>query len=180
ETVRLNRLINDLLDLSRLEKGQFDMSKEELDLSPLLVNVVDKMQHQFNKQALDVKIEIADKLPPVWGNRDRIQQVLINLLSNAISFTPAGGKVKISASQEEEWVRISVADSGVGIPPEEQEKVWQRFHKVDKSRTRKLGGTGLGLSIVKQIVEAHGGSVDLKSRPGKGSVFSFTLPLAQK
>ena len=175
ETVRLNRLVSDLLDLSRLETRQLNWPMEPVFLPPLFEQVVTKLQPQFDKQQLKAVLNCADSLPLVSGNRDRIQQVLINLIGNAISFTPAGGNITLSAVDMGDKIKISVGDSGVGIEPEEQEKIWERFHKVDKARTRSLGGTGLGLSIVKQIVETHGGEVGLESEPGQGSTFHFTL-----
>lgn len=178
ETVRLNRLVSDLLDLSRLETRQVSWPLETVALPPLFELVTGKMQLQLDKQNLSVQIITPENLAPVSGNRDRIQQVLINLLGNAVSFTPPGGRIVLSAEDAGHEVRISVSDNGVGIPPEEQEKIWERFHKVDKARTRRFGGTGLGLSIVKQIVDAHGGTVDLESTPGQGSTFTFTLKKA--
>ncbi|MBS4022779.1 MAG: HAMP domain-containing protein [Dethiobacter sp.] len=177
ETVRLNRLVNDLLDLSGLETGQVRWPVEPVSLPPLLNQVITKLQPQLDKQSLDVSIDSQPGLPQVLGNRDRIQQVLINLLGNAVSFTPPGGRItlSLSASPEDGFVKVSVSDTGMGIPPAEQEKIWERFHKVDRSRTRSAGGTGLGLAIVRQIVEAHGGGVGLISIPGKGSTFYFTL-----
>lgn len=180
ETMRLNCLVNDLLDLSQLESRQSSWPMEEVELKSLFERVVAKLQPQLEKQNLAVEIQMAENLPPVMGNRDRIQQVLINLLDNAVSFTPAGGKITIAANHAAELVRISISDTGVGIPLDEQEKIWERFHKVDKARTRRFGGTGLGLSIVKQIVETHGGTVALESVPGQGSTFHLTLCKAQK
>ena len=178
ETVRLNRLVSDLLDLSRLETRQISWPMETVRLQPLMSQVITQLEPQFEKQNLTAEINAPDDLPAVLGNRDRIMQVLINLLGNAISFTPSGGKITVSAQEDESFVRILVTDTGVGIPLEEQDKIWQRFHKVDKARTRSLGGTGLGLSIVKQIVDAHGGEVGLESIPGKGATFYFTLKKA--
>ncbi|MBS4030206.1 MAG: HAMP domain-containing protein [Clostridiales bacterium] len=175
ETVRLNRLVNDLLDLSRLETGQLKWPMEPVSLHPLLNQVVTKLQNQFEKQQIQAVIDCPEKLPAVLGNRDRIQQVLINLLGNAISFTPSGGKITLIAREDGEMIRISVSDTGIGIPAAEQDKIWDRFHKVDRARTRSLGGTGLGLSIVKQIVDAHGGTVGLYSTLGAGSTFHFSL-----
>ncbi len=178
ETTRLNRLLNDLLDLSRLETGQAKWPMEPVRLEYVLDDVVTKLSPQLEKQGLLAETDCPENLPAVLGNRDRLQQVLINLLGNAISFTPQGGRIKLSAKEEGASIRVSISDTGVGIPPEEQEKVWERFHKVDRARTRGLGGTGLGLAIVRQIVEAHGGKVGLKSTPGRGSTFSFTLKKA--
>jgi PAS domain S-box-containing protein len=179
ETVRLNRLVNDLLDLSGLETGQSTWPVEHVELPPLFDQVITKLQPQLDKQQLEVEADFTQDLPAVLGNRDRIQQVLINLLSNAISFTPPGGRITLSAGVEADFIKIIVSDTGTGISPSEQDKVWERFHKVDKSRTRGAGGTGLGLSIVKQIVEAHGGEVGLASTPGNGSTFYFTLKIFQ-
>jgi len=178
ETTRLNRLLNDLLDLSRLETGQVKWPMEPLRLEYVLDDVLTKLSPQLEKQGLQAETDCQENLPAVLGNRDRLQQVLINLLGNAIAFTPQGGHIKLSAVEEGASVRVSISDTGVGIHPEEQEKVWERFHKVDRARTRGLGGTGLGLAIVRQIVEAHGGKVGLKSIPGRGSTFSFTLKKA--
>jgi PAS domain S-box-containing protein len=178
ESVRLNRLINDLLDLSRLETGQLSWPMEAVNLPVLIGQVVAKMQPQLDQQNLTVNMDIPEGLPPVWGNRDRIQQVMINLLGNAVSFTPSGGMISVAAAEYNEGVHVSVSDTGVGVPLEEQERIWQRFHKVDKARTRRLGGTGLGLAIVRQIIDAHGGTVGLESVPGQGSTFYVTLKKA--
>jgi two-component system sensor histidine kinase ResE len=180
ETVRLNRLVNDLLDLSRLETRQLKWPMEPVSLHPLLNQVVTKLQTQFEKQQIQAVIDCPENLPVVLGNRDRIQQILINLLGNAISFTPSGGRITLTAREDGDFIRISVSDTGIGIPASEQDKIWERFHKVDKARTRSLGGTGLGLSIVKQIVDAHGGTVGLYSTPGAGSTFHFSLKKNEK
>jgi two-component system phosphate regulon sensor histidine kinase PhoR len=100
-------------------------------------------------------------------------------LDNAFKYTPAKGQIRVSARQEEKMVKIAVADSGIGIPPEEQSRIFERFYRVDKAHSREIGGTGLGLSIVKHIVESHGGQVEVKSAPNRGSVFSFTVPVAE-
>lgn len=178
ETVRLNRLVNDLLDLSGLEMGKYEFQKEPVSISEMFRQAVDKLQVQVKRQNLQVIIKDAERIPPVLASRDRLQQVLINLLSNAVSFTPEGGRIELSAEVAGQAVKVKVTDNGPGIPWEEQDKVWERFHKVDKARTRGLGGTGLGLAIVRQIIEAHGGEVGLVSTPGEGSTFWFTLPAA--
>ncbi|HHX73849.1 MAG TPA: PAS domain-containing sensor histidine kinase, partial [Firmicutes bacterium] len=178
ETVRLNRLITDLLDLSRLEMQQIPLPLEAVDLASLIRDVTAKLQPQVEKNGLTLKVNLPERLQPVTGNYDRLQQVLINLCSNAIAFTPPGGRITVTAREIGELVRVSVSDTGPGIPVEEQDKIWQRFHRVDKARSRSLGGTGLGLAIVKQIIEAHGGSVGLTSMPGEGATFSFTLKIA--
>ena len=111
----------------------------------------------------------------ILADPDKLEQILINLLDNAIKFTPAGGRVTVDASDLGDRVRIDVKDTGIGIPPKDISRIFERFYRVDTARSRELGGTGLGLSIVKHIVQAHGGSVAVESTPGKGSTFSFTM-----
>jgi two-component system sensor histidine kinase ResE len=115
------------------------------------------------------------RLPLMLGNEDRIEQVILNLLDNAVKFSPPGGVVTLRAGVENNSITVSITDQGPGIPPEDLKHIWERFHRVEKSRSRALGGTGLGLAIVKQIVEAHGGTVNVQSEVGKGSTFSFTM-----
>ncbi len=177
ETLRLNRLIHDLLDLSLLESGKVKWELEPINVSDLISVVLLKMEPQINEQKLTVINEVTSGLPEVPGNRDRIEQVLTNLIANAIQFSPAGGTIRIQAQTSENLVTVSVGDQGPGIPPEDLPHIWERFHRVEKSRNRATGGTGLGLAIVKQIVESHGGHVDVKSELGRGSIFSFVLPV---
>jgi two-component system phosphate regulon sensor histidine kinase PhoR len=116
-------------------------------------------------------------LPPVYGNHDQLKQVLINLLDNAFKYTPPDGQVRISAWPDSDMVKVAVADTGIGIPPEDLDRIFERFYRVDKARSREIGGTGLGLSIVKNIIEAYGGRVEVESSLNRGSVFSFTVPV---
>ncbi len=176
ETVRLSRLIHDLLDLASLESGKTGWEINAVQVEELISRVITRLQPQLEKQGLTVKKEITGDLPLMLANEDRAEQVLTNLVGNAIQFSPRGESITIGVQAGDGEITISVKDHGPGIPPEELPYIWGRFHRVDKSRSRALGGTGLGLAIAKQIVEAHGGSVAVESTPGQGSVFSFTLP----
>ncbi|MBO8128339.1 MAG: HAMP domain-containing protein [Peptococcaceae bacterium] len=177
DTLRLKRLINDLLDLASLQAGKTGWELHAIEPAELVHRVSARLKPQLDQHRLKLRHNIPENLPPVLGNEDRIEQVLTNLISNAIRFSPAEGTITIAAVSKSDTVEISVADEGPGIPPEEQPHIWERFHRVEKSRARDLGGTGLGLAIVKEIVEAHGGRVWVESEPGKGSIFSFTIPV---
>ncbi len=173
ESDRLVRLSADLLDLSRVEALGID--KKPVDLAGLVVEVAGRLSSQAEKA--DVSLVNTIRAPLiVHADRDEMAQVLVNLLDNAIAYTPHGGVVSLSAAETPESVTISVADTGIGILSHDIPRLFERFYRADKARSRASGGTGLGLSIVKHIVENHGGSVGVESEYNKGSVFSFTLP----
>jgi len=176
ETLRLKRLIHDLLDLSSMESGKTKWQVMPVNIKEITLRVLEKLMPQVKEKSLEIKTEMPEELPPALGNIDRIEQVLINLVHNAIQFTPKGGRIEISGSACGDEIRVNVADTGEGIPEEDLPYIWDRFHKVDKSRARGYGGTGLGLAIVKHIVDAHGGRIEVESEPGKGSTFTFYLP----
>lgn len=179
ETLRLRRLVNDLLDLTQLETGNINMRIDQLSVNSLVFRVTGRFQPVFDEQNKNLQVSIPENLPLVKGDEDKLQQVLVNLLDNAIKYTPVEGTVKVTASAGEKTVDISVADSGPGIPKDELDQIWERFYKVDKARTREaVGGTGLGLAIVKNIILAHGGQVGVKSDPGAGAQFTFSIPIA--
>ncbi|SFG06144.1 two-component system, OmpR family, sensor histidine kinase ResE [Desulfotomaculum arcticum] len=175
ETLRLNKLIYDLLDLSMIESGKEKWELNEIEIPELVGQVLLKLQPLMEKRRVTVDSRFTGRLPPVPGDEDRIEQVIFNLLDNAIKFSPAGGVVTLRAEEADDKITVSVTDRGPGIPLTDMEHIWERFHRVEKSRSRALGGTGLGLAIVKQIVEAHGGTVNVHSVAGEGSTFSFTL-----
>jgi histidine kinase len=143
----------------------------------LFDGVVTRLDHQFEEKGVALEVDIQPDLPPVRADEDRIGQVLLNLVGNALQYTPSGGRVCLSARSEGDGVRFSVEDTGVGISPEHLLHVFERFYRVDKSRSRAGGGSGIGLTIARHLVEAHGGQIQAASDgPGQGSTFSFTLP----
>ncbi len=178
ETLRLNRLIHDLLDLSMIESGKVIWDLNPIDVSSLVSRVFLKLKPQMDQQQVEVKSIVPVNIPMMLGNEDRIEQVLTNLAENAVRYSPPGSVITIRATVQEEKIKIEVIDQGPGIPSEDLPQIWERFHRVEKSRSRSLGGTGLGLAIVKQIIEVHGGRVDVQSAVGQGSTFSFTLAAA--
>lgn len=173
---RLNSLINDLLDLSYIESKEISLNAEELKIRGLLDEVLSAFNTQLNKKS----IAVDNSLPPdlsVRADRDKIGQVLVNLIDNAIKFNREKGFIKIYSRDSQDKIKITVEDSGPGIPAKDIPRIFERFYRVDKARSRELGGTGLGLSIVKHLVELHGGSAGVESAEGLGSKFWFTLPL---
>jgi len=177
EADRMARLVSDLLDLSKLDYNPQDMQKEHFDLRSLLEEVVKKLGLEASSRGLDLSLSFANALYPLYGNRDRIEQVLINILSNAIKYTPDGGEIRVSAGNIYDSIYIKVKDSGVGIPKEDLHHVFERFYRVDKARSRESGGTGLGLAIAKEIVEAHGGEIKIESEYGKGTLVTIKFPV---
>lgn len=174
ESKRLNNLIDDFLDIQRLESGKQNYLFEPLNILLLIRESIALFAHNTDQHKLNLNAPLF--VAPVKGDSDRIRQVLSNLISNAIKYSPNGGEVNISVTEQDTEVTITVADRGMGIPPEAQEKLFTKFYRVDNASTRKIGGTGLGLAIVKEIVEAHGGYIGLESVVGEGSKFYFTLP----
>lgn len=171
---RLQFLIEDLLTISELESGRVTLSKRTLPLG----GVVEKVFGDLKERAVRKQVQLSNQTNEIVAEADerRIQQVLSNLVDNAIKYGRTGGKVVVAAQVDEDRVEVSIQDDGPGIPPEALERVFERFYRVDKARSRDQGGTGLGLSIVKHIVQSHGGEVWAKSEMGKGTTFFFTLP----
>ncbi|MFB2936231.1 response regulator [Aerosakkonemataceae cyanobacterium BLCC-F154] len=176
ESKRLNNLIDDFLDIQRMESGKQNYFFEPLNITSLIKETVALFSHNTNQHKLNISAPLF--VTPVKGDSDRIRQVLSNLISNAIKYSPNGGEVNISVTEQDTEVIVSVADRGMGIPPEAQEKLFTKFYRVDNASTRKIGGTGLGLAIVKEIVETHGGLIWLESEVSEGSKFYFSLPKA--
>lgn len=173
---RLSTLVQDLLSLTRLESQATPMAKTEFDLRKVLDGAVLIVRSVAEAKNLKLATEAVPEGTMVWADRDQISQALINLLDNAVKYTPENGSVKVHITETEEEVQVTVEDTGIGIPREHLNRIFERFYRVDKNRSREMGGTGLGLSIVKHIVQAHGGRVWVQSKLEVGSSFSFSLP----
>ena len=178
QSERLGRLVDQLLDLSRLESGDVPLERERVELAPLVTQVFSEIQVARPGPGVILADDLPGDLPPVFADRERVHQVLFNLLDNAVRFTPTGGRVTVTASSHNGSVGVVVADTGPGISAEHLPRVFERFYRVDESRSRDDGGTGIGLAIARSVVEAHGGRIWADSEPGGGSAFTFELPVA--
>jgi two-component system, OmpR family, phosphate regulon sensor histidine kinase PhoR len=192
----LTQLVLELLELSKIESGRVALANDPINVSNLLEQAVERLRPQADRAGLEVRVSAAPAIPTFWGDLGRIRQALINLIHNAVKFTPSGGSIEVlgdlgrqapgcgfellprdALAPRATHVVFSVVDTGVGIEPDDQPRIFERFYRADKARAG--GGTGLGLAIVKHVAEAHGGKVWVKSRPGLGSTFSIALPLRQ-
>lgn len=178
ETDRMARLVRDLLRLTQMDEGTVRWDIQARNIAELIEESVAKLSVQAGRKELTVVQQVAPDTPAGLYDYDKLQQVLINLLANAIEFTPSGGEIRVTAAPDGELIRVTVQDTGIGIPPQDLPRIFERFYRVDKARSRMLGGTGLGLAIAKQIVELSGGSIAIASHPGKGTEVSFTVPVA--
>jgi two-component system phosphate regulon sensor histidine kinase PhoR len=176
EIDRLNHMVQELGDLSRIESGETTLHKEPVDILKVIMQVEDSLQAQAKRAGININSNASAGLPKTMADRERIEQVLVNLIHNAIKFTPPSGRIDISAIAEGDSIQVSVADTGIGISDDDLPRIFERFYKSDKARTSGAG-TGLGLAIAKHIIEAHGGSIWAESVEGKGATFYFTLPL---
>lgn len=179
EVRRLQRLIDDLQALSRVEAGQFDLSMQRFDLNSVIERVANQARPQIDAENLNLEIHLSAAPLSVFADADRAAQVLVNLLSNAIRYTPEGGSITVITTQEERFAQVQVCDSGRGIALEDQKHIFDRFYRADPSRTRSSGGSGIGLTIARHLIWAMGGRISVES-PGvdQGSTFSVWLPLA--
>jgi histidine kinase len=178
ESNRLQRLIEDLELLSRVEAGQLPVVARRTDLQRVLEEVVAQFEPLFRANQVALALHLDVDLPPVWADPDRVNQVLINILSNAYRYTPSGGRVTLVADVVDKMVVVAVRDTGIGISPEHLPHIFERFYRVDKSRARQSGGSGIGLAIARHLVYAQGGEIWAESDgPGKGTTFCFTLPV---
>lgn len=179
EAMLLNRLVDDLQELAVAEGGQLKLARQPVAVGELIDKAIQALQCRAGDPPIVFQANIAPHLPSVLVDAERIGQVLRNLLSNAVEYTSPGGQVTVSAAQVNHQVQVSVHNEGIGIAPEHLAYVFERFYRVDSSRTRATGGSGLGLAIVKQLIEAHGGHVWVQSTPNQDATFFFTLPVGQ-
>ena len=179
ESDRMTRLIKDLLLLSRLDYRQADGKMAVFDLAELIAVTVQKLEISAKEKQQTISYERINQLPPFYGDKDRIAQVLVNILSNAIKYTPEGGRITITSLYMYKAAYIKIKDTGIGIPPEDLDHIFERFYRVDKARSRQQGGTGLGLAIAKEIVNAAGGEITIQSQLEQGTEVAIKLPILQ-
>jgi signal transduction histidine kinase len=184
QATHLSKLVEDLLSLSRLDSGKMKLNRWVVSVQQVIAELTNQLGQLERHRLL---IRTADPLPPAYIDRDKVKQILFNLITNAIKYSPDGGEIQLTVQETSvlppdhtpgRWLMISVRDQGIGIAPEDLARIWERFYRVDNTNTRRIGGTGLGLSIASAMVELHGGRIWVKSEVDKGSVFSFTLPVA--
>ncbi len=174
---RLNRLVEDLMTISKIELGEISFKYEEIDLPEVIGGVIPVLEKKSQEKKIKIINEMTQKVTTIRGDKDRLMQIFVNILDNAVKFTQDNGTVTITASETKDGVIIDIADTGTGIPKEEIQRLGERFYRVDKIRSRDLGGTGLGLSIVKHLMVAHGGRMEIESELGRGTKISLIFPL---
>ena len=177
---RINSLVDDLLELSRMESGQFAIDAEPVSLAPVVQGVKRQFLETAAARQVTIESRVPDDLPLLMADGDKLSQVLVNLVENALKFTPSQGRIDIEAQvrpDAPDYVEVRLKDTGIGVAPQHLPHLFERFYKVNRSR--RDGGTGLGLAIVKQLVEAHGGRITVESREGEGCAFIFTVPSAE-
>ncbi len=179
ETERMIRMVNDLLQLSKMDADEYPLQKEHTEFVSFFHHIIDRFEMHL-PETFTLKREIPNKHYNVWIDKDKMTQVLDNIISNAIKYSPEGGKLLLRLENKQHYLLISIQDEGMGIAYDKLEKIFERFYRADKARTRKFGGTGLGLAITKELVEAHHGRIWAKSKEGNGTTIYFTLPLIKK
>jgi signal transduction histidine kinase len=172
-------LINDILDLSKIEAGRMELDVARFNLRTAMENAATLVRGKAERHGIQLGMEIAPEVGDYDGDERKFKQIMLNLLTNAVKFTPEGGKVTICAAQVDASYVFRVADDGVGIAPEDHERIFEEFRQVGNDSQRKAEGTGLGLTLTRKLVELHGGTIRVESAPGKGSTFTFNLPIAQ-
>ena len=180
ETGHLVQMVNELLDLSRIEGGASRLLLDEVEMGGVIRSALERLRPFADRKGVGLVAELSDdgELPRVWGDEERLGQLLVNLLHNAVKFSPGGSRVIVRARRDDGQLVLTVRDEGVGIPTAELDRVFERFYKVDKARVRGQGGTGLGLAIARHIAEGHGGRIWVESEEGVGSTFSVAIPIA--
>ncbi|HCS77255.1 MAG TPA: PAS domain-containing sensor histidine kinase, partial [Syntrophaceae bacterium] len=174
---RLNRLVEDLMTISKIELEEINFRFEDVILQDVIGSVLPLMEAKAEVKKIRIENQVQAQIPRVRGDRDRLCQVFVNLLDNALKFTPEGGRVTIDAEEKADGIVVSISDTGMGIPREEIQRLGERFYRVDKTRSRELGGTGLGLSIVKHLMLAHGGKMEIESQLGQGTKVILFFPI---
>jgi two-component system phosphate regulon sensor histidine kinase PhoR len=177
EVDAMTQMAGELLELTRIESGQLPLEFKPVSAASLLVSVTDRMRAQAERAGVELRLGSSQEISEIRADAPRLEQVLVNLVHNAVKFTNPGGEVTLSAKVDDGFVHFSVQDTGVGIPADDLERIFERFYKADRARSS--GGTGLGLSIARHIVEAHGGKIWAESVEGRGSTFIFTIPIAR-
>ena len=177
ESDRMTRMVRDLLDLSLMDSGKMEWHQEMVELPDLVDEACGKLAARADEKGVSLGYREGSPVPPVRADRDRILQVLVNLITNAVDYTPDGGQVRVVWGREGQRARVAVVDDGIGIPAADVERIFERFYRVEKGRARDSGGTGLGLAIAREIVESHGGEMRAESREGLGTRMTFFLPL---
>jgi two-component system phosphate regulon sensor histidine kinase PhoR len=174
---RLNRLVEDLLVISKIELGEIKFHFEEVSIRDAFEGAIPLVEAKAGLKKINIQNNVQANLSCVWADRDRLAQVLVNILDNAVKFTPEDGRIFIDAGQKDNYTVLTITDTGIGVPKEEVRRLGERFYRVDRSRSRDLGGTGLGLSIVKHLMLAHGGKMEIESQLGQGTKVSLYFPL---
>jgi two-component system phosphate regulon sensor histidine kinase PhoR len=172
-------LVNDILDYRRIQEGKSIQKIENLDLAEVLKRTVELMRLSAEEKGITLTSDIAEELPPFAGDRGGVEAIFVNLISNAIKYTPQGGIVTVTLNKAGKNIGLKVADNGIGIPPEDVDRIFEKFYRIKTEETRSISGSGLGLSIVKGVVDAHRGSVRVESEVGKGTSFIMSLPAQQ-
>ncbi len=176
---RLTLLVNDLLDISRIETGKIVLHREPFDLLSVVDDVIQAIKPKVEDKGLIIGVVAPQQLPKAWGDRSRVNQIITNLVSNAYKYTPTGGRITVYLYVRQRELHIAVQDTGIGISPEDQQKIFDRFYRVDDPLVQAEAGTGLGLAITASLIHMHGGEISVESEPGQGSIFTFTLPIAE-
>ncbi len=173
----MTRIVRDLLQLSNIDYNKTNWKKDNLDLGKLLMDILNKLDLLIKEKNHIITLDIQENLPNIVADKDGIEQVILNIISNAIKYTESHGNINIHLLKDGSHICFKVKDSGIGIPKEDMNRLFERFYRVEKGRSREMGGTGLGLSIAKEIVEAHNGSIEVDSVLGEGTEMTIRLPL---
>jgi len=176
---QLDTIVDDLLDISRIESGHLTLHPRAFDLQKCIETTAATLQLQFVAKHQSLTLELESELPPVNADEQRVVQILLNLLSNAHKYTPDGGSITVRAQTAKGFAQVDVIDTGIGLSEEEQQHIFEQFFRANNETVRDISGSGLGLAITRTLVDQHGGTLTVQSRPGAGSTFSFTLPLAE-